>query len=79
MKSEQTIDAIQTAWIYSTVKQFCQRHPAFTQGGLRHEIFNSARNGLKESGAIIRNGRKILINEQKYFARLESKNQGGAK
>jgi hypothetical protein len=78
MISEQNIKSAQTAVIYSTVKQFCQRHHAFTPGGIRHEIFNEDKNGLKESGAIIRNGRKILINEQKYFARLEAK-KGGTK
>jgi hypothetical protein len=71
-------ESIQTAWIFSTVRQFCQRHPAFTEGGLRHEIFNEDKNRLRESGAIVRNGRKVLINEAKYFARLEAQNQRGA-
>jgi hypothetical protein len=70
-------ESVQTAWIYSTVKQFCQKHPAFTEGGLRYEIIHEATTGLKKSGAIVRNGRKVLINESKYFARLEAQNQGG--
>ena len=68
---------IQQSYIrnYSTVKQFCERYPAFTHGGLRFQIFNESNNGLKASGAIIRNGRKVLIDEEKYFLWLES-NQG---
>jgi len=61
--------------IYSTVKQFCQRHPAFTQGGIRFQIFNEKTNGLKDSGVIVRNGRRVLINEEKFFAWLESKQE----
>ncbi len=61
--------------IYSTVKQFCQKHPAFTEGGLRHFIFYKNSNGLDKSGAIVRLGRKVLINEQKWFEWLESQNK----
>ncbi len=73
MKTQQN-ESIQTAWIYSTVKQFAERYPAFTVGGLRHQIFHEDTNGLKKSGAIVRNGRKVLINESKYFAWVESQN-----
>jgi len=59
---------------YSTVKQFCEKYPAFTYGGIRNNIFHEETNGLKSAGAIIRNGRKILINEEKFFAWLEAKN-----
>lgn len=58
--------------IYSTVKQFCERHPAFPIGGIRHRIFHEETNGLKKSGAIIRNGRRVLINEEKFFTWLEN-------
>ena len=40
----------QTAWLYSTVNQFVERHPAFTLGGMRSQIFNETSNGLKEAG-----------------------------
>ncbi len=60
---------------YLTVNQFCEKHKAFKIGGVRSQLFNADRNGLKESGAIIRDGRKILINEQKWFQRLESQNK----
>jgi len=50
-----------------TVKQFAEQNPAFSIGGLRWQIFNSENNGLKEAGAIIRIGRKVLIDVEKYF------------
>ena len=62
-----------------TVKQFPTKHPAFTTGGLRSLIFNEDSNGLKASGAIVRIGRKVLIDEAKFFAWIESQNQGGTK
>ena len=50
-----------------TVKQFSGRHRAFPEGGLRHRIFHADTNGLAESGAIVRNGRRVLIDEEKFF------------
>ena len=64
-----------SAYIYSTIKQFCQRHQAFTEGGVRHNIFHEKTNGLAESGAIVRNGRRVLINEGKFFLWLEVQNK----
>ena len=71
-QTQQQTEAIQTAWLYSTVQQFCDRHPAFTLGGMRHQIFHEDTNGLKEAGAIVRNGRKVLIKESAYFEWLEN-------
>lgn len=63
----------------STVNQFTEKHPAFTVGGLRAWIFNEHTNGLAKSGSIIRIGRKVLINEEKFFAWIEMQNsKGGA-
>ncbi|MCF8007938.1 MAG: hypothetical protein K9K84_11070 [Methylovulum sp.] len=56
----------------STVKQFSEKYPAFPVGGLRQRIFNEATNGLKQYGAIVRNGRRVLINEEKFFIWLEN-------
>jgi hypothetical protein len=50
-----------------TVRQFSQKHTAFPEGGLRHYIFYSDQNGMAEYGAILRNGRKILLDEEKFF------------
>jgi hypothetical protein len=69
----------QLAYVYLTVSQFCQKHTAFKLGGVRDRIFHADKNGLKASGAIVRNGRKVLINEVKWFAWIESQNQGGVK
>lgn len=66
-------ETMQPVWLYSTVQQFAKRHLAFTVGGLRHEIFNSETNGLAESGAIIRNGGKVLIKESAYFNWIEGR------
>ena len=59
---------------YLTINQFCDKHKAFKIGGVRDKIFNAETNGLAKSGAIVRDGRKVLINEAKWFARLESLN-----
>lgn len=63
---------------FSTVKQFCENHQPFKTGGVRLLIFNEATNGLKQSGAIVRIGRKVLIDEVKFFAWVESQNQKAA-
>ncbi|MGZ5053789.1 MAG: hypothetical protein ACXWAT_02460 [Methylobacter sp.] len=60
----------------STVNQFTEQHRAFTTGGLRALIFNEHSNGLAKSGAIIRIGRKILIDEAKFFRWVEAQNGG---
>jgi len=65
--------------VLSTVSQFAQKHLAFKVSGLRALIFNEHTNGLAKSGAIVRIGRKVLIDEAKFFAWIESKNQGGSK
>ncbi len=63
-----------------TVKQFSERHPAFSQGGLRHLIFLSrtrqtsrgevSGNGL--DAALVRVGRRVLIDEARFFAWLDA-------
>ena len=50
-----------------TVRQLVEKHPALTEGGVRYDIFHEKENGLAESGAIIRYGRKIIILESKYL------------
>ena len=75
--NQQYTEAVQTAIIYSTVNQFTAKHPAFTKGGLRALIFNENSNGLAKFGAVVRIGRKVLIDETKFFVWVESQNQGG--
>lgn len=71
-------EAIQSAWAFLTIQQFNQKHPAFPVGTLRHQIFYEETNGLKKYGAIVRNGRRVLIREDRYFAWLEAQNAKGA-
>ncbi|WGS85835.1 hypothetical protein [Methylomonas sp. UP202] len=75
--NQQQNKAVQTAIIYSTVNQFAAKHPAFTKGGLRALIFNENTNGIAKAGAVVRLGRKVLIDETKFFAWVASQNQGG--
>jgi hypothetical protein len=56
-----------------TVRQFSQKHPAFPEGGLRHQIFHADENGL--ASAIRRLGRKVLIDESLYFHWVDRQNQ----
>ena len=58
---------------YLTPIQFSEKHQAFPIGGLRHRIFYAGQNGLDASGALIRDGRKILIHESRFFDWLETR------
>ena len=48
------------------VVQLSEAVPALTQAGIRWLIFNAKQNGLDESGALIRLGRRVLIDEEKF-------------
>ena len=50
-----------------TVQQFCDKYPFMTEGGLRWQIFNAKTNGLNEAKAIVRPGRRVLIDVPRYF------------
>jgi hypothetical protein len=59
-----------------TVQQFCEKHQAFTPGGIRWLLFHRESNGLTK--AIVRVGKKrLLINEQRFFDWLDSQNGRG--
>lgn len=51
-----------------TVEQLATKHPAFKVGGLRWHIFHEDSNGLRESGAVVRLGRKVMLDEAKFLA-----------
>jgi len=65
--------------VLSTIRQFSERYPAFSQGSLRNLIHLSSErysskgkipaNGLNI--ALIRIGRKLLINEVRFFQWIE--------
>ena len=54
-----------------TVKLFSKEYPSFPEGGLRHLIFHAGSNGLQKSGALVRVGRKVLIDEERFFSWLK--------
>ena len=54
------------------VRQFATKHPAFTESGLRHLIFWERQNGLHV--CIRRIGRRVLIDEEKFFEWVEQQN-----
>lgn len=58
-----------------TVKQFAQRHTWITLAGLRWLLFRRDSNGLQKSGAILKIGRKILIDEQLFLQWLRQQGQ----
>ena len=63
-----------------TIKQFARQHPAFSESGLRNLVFMAEKrhtnkgttlgNGL--GAALVRIGRRVLIDEQKFFEWVES-------
>lgn len=73
-----TISAEASIRNLSTVARFSERYPAWTQPAVRGLILNSEDrqnsrgeripgNGLAEAGAIVRVGRRVLIDEEKFF------------
>lgn len=89
----ETIQAIQAAYppalpqhprTLSTVRQFSEKTPAFSQGSLRNLIHLSSErysskgkisgNGL--SIALVRIGRKVLIDDAKFFEWIDAQNRG---
>ena len=58
-----------------TVNQFVDCNPAFTMGGMRQLIFHKG-SEAEQAGAIVRFGRKILIDEAAFIAWVKA---GGTK
>lgn len=50
-----------------TVRQFSKKHPAWSESSVRYNVFNASKNGLEEAGAIIKDGKRVLIDEEKWF------------
>lgn len=77
-----------TEWrrVLLTVNQFNQRNPAWSELALRNLIFKAGTrhstrgeipgNGLIEAGAVVRIGRKVLIDEARFFAWVDAQNGG---
>ena len=77
MNTNTATETTEPAWSYFTVKQFSERHPAFSTGSLRALISDGNTNGLNESGTVVRINRKVLINEGRFFDWVEMKNKRG--
>jgi hypothetical protein len=71
------------------VAQFAQRWTAWSQPALRNLILHSADrlnsrgeripgNGLAEIGAVVRVGRRVLLDEQKFFEWIAAQQVTGA-
>lgn len=62
----------------SRPQQFLQKHPDTfpTEAGLRWFIFKN-REQLESTGAILKNGRRLFIDEDRFFSVLTG-GQGGA-
>ena len=57
-----------------TVDQWPTVHPWPTANGLRYYIKHRHTNGLDKHGAVLRMGRRILIDEARFFAWIDSEN-----
>jgi hypothetical protein len=60
----------------TTVQQFCERNPAFTEGAVRWHIFNAENNGLEAAGAIVRIGRRVYLDAEKFINTLIGDQEG---
>lgn len=56
-----------------TLRQVATTNPAFSEAALRWYVFNAKSNGLDQ--AIVRLGRKVLIDEVEFSKWLDSKRQ----
>ena len=64
-----------------TVRQFSEKHPAFSQGSLRGLIFQARPrysskaqipgNGMQEAGVIVHVGKRVLLDETAFFTWLD--------
>jgi hypothetical protein len=57
-------------------RRFSEKHSAFPLGGVHHKIFHGKENGLEKTQTVVRDGRKVLINEERWFLLIEIKNTG---
>ena len=63
--------------ILLTVKQLALQQPALNVGGIRWAIFNENSNGLADSGAVVRVGRRVLIDPALFMAWMRTSPQLG--
>ena len=68
-----TTQATHPARVLLTVNQFAEQQPGLTPGGIRWDLFQRRDNGLSESGAVIRRGRRLLLDPAKYLEWMEDR------
>lgn len=61
----------------ATVHQTVQRRPFLSEKGLRQLIFRATENGLDESGAVRRLGRRVLIDLEAFDRWVEESSGAG--
>ena len=86
MTTEAKISTLRTLL---TVRQFSEKHPAFSQGSLRNLIFLSKPrdtsrgtihgNGMADASVLVRLGRRLLIDELKFFQWLDDQQDSPVK
>lgn len=54
--------------VWVSVKQLLEHCPGESEGGARWAIFHEDFNGLAQSGAVARRGRKVLVNPKRWIA-----------
>ncbi len=57
------------------IKYLAQKHQALTEASIRWDVQNADKNGLATSGALIRKGRRIYIDEDLYLDWLRNPNK----
>jgi hypothetical protein len=55
-----------------TVAQFAREYDAFREPSIRWLIFKARENGLEKAGAIVRIGRRVYLDPQRFFAWVEN-------
>jgi hypothetical protein len=60
-----------------TIPQFTQRNPAFPPGSIRHTIFHEKPEMIR-AGVLIQHGRRLLIDEPRFFEWLRDKSRRAA-
>ena len=57
-----------------SVDTLVSKHPGIAKGTVKRWLFDRNSNGLAESGALIKFGRRIFIKESKFLEWMESHN-----
>ena len=60
-----------------TIPQFCSVEKAYTPGGVRWKIFNQA-DELEASGALVRDGRRVLLHRRKFIEHVCGRKRAAA-